>query len=637
MSLDRLTRNSGITANKFPSIDSAMSYNKHRVGDKFSTGLTEWLVVTTQTQLPLQGGLFADPISNIYISDFKYNHIQKLNELTTRGIQQSYTSRSSVESFKYSLKPITVIFNEKVTSSVPLLLMHHVEYKRAGSGMYFNRRMNTGIHYSPSNLESCATEPVVFESISGSFIRKSGALIGTTDNPVSLGDSTYVTLSDGCDVSIDITTSTGVKLGFNLSCCPGITGDRPSVGVAEQAGDSISVPKVAMYISRSWTHSIYKPMLRSANQSIVYAEANAGGKVIQPYCQRDGSFINSEVPYPVPEAVSAGKVGSTAITILGSLDFSIDTPTIENWRYPIIAKNADVRITEPHVEGDVAEHNIITLDSYIDVDNWSGLLATGSSTVVHSLGQDGADRAVILRGMPMRLGPANGVVGGTYTRPFLLIEDFGGAVADYGRMGDWHAVRRLDLSIVRSIFIDPSSGNDSNMGLTSNRPVRTMSTAIKVLNTVNRVGSSSAVTDINLKGNVVIDTITRAFKPFALWGNYSITAQASAYIELYDCGIVQLRQPTVVATASSIIRHVAGVNTILCDSTTVTGVAVCQTAGSGTIHLSVINSNTSGISKYIDGSGATITSLIVSGGSRNTAIDANPTGIAQLVLGTKYS
>ncbi|ASX09416.1 hypothetical protein CK627_00680 [Aeromonas dhakensis] len=601
------------------------------VGNVVSTGGTRWKIVSTPTPLALQGGLFAELIGDLFIGDFQSNEVAKLNAYITSGLASSYPTRAAVEAYKYSMRPITVVFNRKVTSAVPLLLMHHVKYQRQGAGLYFNRSMQSGMHYAPANLNSCATEPVIFELSGGVFVRKTGVLLGTPDNPVG-SDSDYITLSDGCDVSFDATTTTGVKLGFNFACCPGITGDKPSMGVAEQVGDAISVPKVAMLLSKSWSHSIDKAKLRSSQQSIVYSGANAGGVVTQPYCQRDGTLLNDAMPYSYPEAVSAGKNGSTAITILGTLDFTIDTPILENWKYPISATGADVTICDPHIEGDVAEHNVVLLNSYIDIDNWSGMLATGTGVMFHSLGQDGADRAVILRGMAMRLGAVAGLVGGTYTRAFLIIEDVSGAVTDFAKMGDWAAVRRFDLSIARSIYVDAVNGSDTNMGLTSAKPVKTISTAIKILNTINRLSPAQPITDINLKSDVTIDAITRAYKPFAIWGAFTLTAQAEAYIELYNCGMVQLRQPAINAVGAAAIRHLGGQLTILCDSTTVTGVAICQTAGAGSLHMNVNGGNTTGISKYVDGSGETAVTLIVNSASRNTGIDTTPTGANQLVV-----
>lgn len=621
----------------YASIEKMAADNGLVVGNIVSTGGSRWKIVSTPTPLPLQSGLYAELIGDLFVGDFAANQIAQINAYITAGISASYATRALAESYKYSMAPVTVVFNTKITSAVPLLLMHHVKYQRVGPGMYFNRAMQSGMHYAPSVLDSCATEPVVFELSGGEFVRKTGVLIGTPDNPVAVGDANYITMSDGCDVSFDATTATGVKLGFNFSCCPGITGDRPTMGIAEQAGDAISVPKVAMFVGRSWTHSIHEPKLRSSQQSIVYAEANAGGIITQPYCQRDGTFLNTAVPYSFPEAVSAGKNGSTAITVLRALDFNIDTPILENWKYPIVAKDADMRISEPHIEGDVAEHNIVILNSYVDIDNWSGMLATGTGVMIHSLGQDGADRAVILRGMPMRLGPVNGVVGGVYTRAFLIIEDIGGAVADFGKMGDWAAVRRLDLSISRSIYVDAVAGSDTQMGLTSSRPIQTMSTAMRILNAINRMAPAQAITDINLKSNITVDTITRAYKPFALWGAFTLTAQAAAYIELYDCGMVQLRQPAINAAAAAVLRHVGGHLDVLCDSTTVSGVAICQTSGHGSIHMNVKNGDTTGISKYVDGSGAVAVSLIVNSATRNTAIDSAPVGSNQLLLGSKFT
>ncbi|MDZ7451633.1 hypothetical protein U5E79_13330, partial [Escherichia coli] len=152
------------------------------LGQKVSTGGSRWEIVSEVTPMPIVNGLYAKLINELYVDDFSGTGTEKINALNayiTAGMASSYDNATDLEAYKYSLKPVHVVFTSRVESTVPLLLMRHVHYDQVGAQTYFNRQMPVGFYYAPTDLNTAATEPVVFELSGTSYVRKTGVLIGT--------------------------------------------------------------------------------------------------------------------------------------------------------------------------------------------------------------------------------------------------------------------------------------------------------------------------------------------------------------------------------------------------------------------------------------------------------------------------
>lgn len=617
-------------------------------GQKVSTGGSRWEIVSEATPMPIVNGVYAKLINELYVDDFAGTGTDKINALNayiTAGLASSYASVTALETYKYSLRPVTVLFTSRVESTVPLLLMRHVHYDQVGAPAYFNRNLKVGLHYMPSDLNTCATEPVVFTLSGGVYSRLGGVLIATPDNPIG-GDADYITMSDGFVFDLSVSTASDVKLGLNFCACPAFKSSRLSIGVIEASGNAVSCPLVGMMISLAWGHSLISPKVLAKRQGIVYVRANAGGVTTNPYVARAGSnSSNLTMVYTTPEITAAGKNVNAGITVLTTRDFVIDSPVVEWWRQMVIMDSSDVTIRSPHHE-DVASNPIlinqfVVRNSWLEVDDWSGISVTASGPVVYSIAMDGYDRAVILKGTPATGGPTGGIVGGSYTNAFLDIETVNDGQTDFGTFGDWNAVRRFGLPFPRDIYVNPTTGSDSNTGLTSARPLATVEQAIKNLNIIERLGIAKSAPDmvINVLSNATMSSVVRAFKSFRLSiSSITLNTSSSGYIELYGDLNIQLSNGTVAGSAEALLRHVYGkLNVEVSGTSTISTPAIVRTISQHPITLTQNGGITTGISRYVDGAGPAPVILMVKSANRNTTIDSVPVSTNQYLVGSRIT
>ncbi|MFV8840323.1 hypothetical protein [Enterobacter hormaechei] len=630
----------------FSSIQAMAADPTLTLGQKVSTGGSRWEIVSDSTSMPIVNGLYAKLINELYVDDFAGTGTEKINALNayiTAGIASSYPSVAAVETYKYSLRPVTVLFTSRVESTVPLLLMRHVHYDQVGAQTYFNRQMPVGFYYAPTDLNTAATEPVVFVLSGGAYVRKTGALIGTTDNDIS-DPNGYVTLSDGPLVDISISTSPSVKIGMNAALCPGIKGTNLSIGISEGSGNNVSSPLVGIYLRWSWGFDLRSPKVLAMRQGIVTYLANAGGRLTSPYVARAGSnSMNDQMVYSTTEWADAGKNKNTGITCITTRDFVIDEAIVEWWQQAYALYNSDLTIRKPHVEdvggNMIMRHNFVITNSYVDIDNWSQINYTCLSYAIYFVGQDGNDRKVLLRGMSPVGGFANGLVGGTQTNSPLRVENLSYATTDYGTIGDWSAISYVNLDYSREIHVNPSSGNDQNTGLVTSRPLATLERAIDLTNKISRNGSFSADFVINVYGSLSLTRIVRSYRGFRLnASSVTITTSTSGYIELYGDMNVQLNSGTLAGNSEPLLRHLYGkLNIEVGGTVAITTPAVVRTLSSHPIDLSQTGGNTTSILKYVDGAGIAVVTINVKSASRNVAIDSAPTSTNQLVAASRFS
>ncbi|MEX9793587.1 hypothetical protein [Morganella morganii] len=630
----------------FSSISEMVSDTSLLAGDIVSTGGSRWKMTTEQTPLKLNNGLYAKLINELYVDDFAGTGTDKINGVNayiTAGISSSYASLTVLEEYKYSLRPVTVLFTSRVESSVPLLLMRHVHYDQVGAQTYFNRQMPVGLYYAPEDLNSAATEPVVFVLSGGLYVRKNGALIGTTDNDIS-NPNEYVTLSDGPLVDISISTSPSVKIGMNAALCPGIKSTTLSVGISEGSGNNVSSPLVGIYLRWSWGFDFRSPKVLAMRQGIVTYLANAGGRFTNPYVARAGSnSMNDQMVYTTSEWTDVGKNKNTGITCITTRDFVIDEPIVEWWQQAYALYNSDLMIRKPHVEdvggNMIMRHNFVITNSYVDIDNWSQINYTCLSYAIYFVGQDGDERKVLLRGMSPVGGFTNGLVGGVQTNSPLRVDNLSSATTDYGSVGDWTAISYANLDYIREIHVNPITGSDQNTGLAYSRPLATLERAIEIINKINRNGQGNADFVINVYGSISLSRVVRSHKGFRLnASSVTITTSTGGYIELYGNVNVKLNSGTISGFAEPLFRHLYGkLNIEVGGTTKITTPAIVRTLSSHSIDLSQTGGNTMAILKYIDGSGIAVVTINVKSESRNTAIDSAPTSTNQLVAASRFS
>ncbi|HFI9227240.1 TPA: hypothetical protein ACGSNT_003037, partial [Escherichia coli] len=506
-------------------------------------------------------------------------------------------------------------------------------------------QMPVGFYYAPANLNTAATEPVVFVLSGGAYVRKTGSLIGTTDNDITDVNG-YITLSDGFVFDLSVGTLPNVKVGLNFALSPGFKGSKASIGITEYGGNDVSCPLVGVFIRWSWGFDLRSPKVLAKRQGIVFYLANAGGRLGNAYIARMGSnSSNLNMVYSTPSFTGAGKDMNTGITIITTRDFVIDEPVVEWWRQAFAIDSSDVTIRKPHVEdvggNMIMQHNIVVSNSYVDVDNWSQLNNTCLSYSIYAMNQDGSDRTVQLRGMPATGGFPNGLVGGSITSAFLHIDYIAAAAADVGKIGNWAAIRYLGLPIVRNIYVNPTTGSDENTGLNSSRPLASIEQAIKVLNIVSRIGiaSSSACVDINICSTTTITGIPRAYKSFRLnVVKGSINTTANGYIEVYGDLNIYIYSGTISGSSESLIRHVFGrLNVEITGNAIVNTPSIVKTTTSHPISISQTGGDTTKILKYVDGPGVSPVTIVVKTVNRNKAIDSVPVSQNQVIIGARIS
>ncbi|MEX9792251.1 phage head-binding domain-containing protein [Morganella morganii] len=624
----------------------AMISDDSLIDGKFTcTGGSRWKITTEQTPLKLNNGLYAKLINELYVDDFAGTGTDKINGVNayiTAGISSSYASLTVLEEYKYSLRPVTVLFTSRVESSVPLLLMRHVHYDQVGAQTYFNRQMPVGFHYMPSNYESAATEPVVFELVSGIYVRKQGVLIGTPDNDIADPDG-YVTLSDGFIFDLSVSTSSGVKVGLNFSMCPGAKGGKTSIGITERGGNSISSPLLGIFFRWSWGADFRSPKVLAMRQGIHLWKANAGLRLTNPYVARAGSNAQNEpLVYSSTEWDEAGKNQNTGITMHTVRDFVIDEPIVEWWRQAFAMDSTDVTIRKPHVEdvggNMIMRHNFVIANSYLDLDNWSQINYTCLSYVIYFCKQDGSERKVILRGMPPVGGFSNGLAGGVFTNTPVRVDHISAAISDYGKIGNWSAINYLGLDFVREIFVNSSTGSDENTGMTPSKPLASLEMAIEVINKLQAKGNHNPVFVINILSNIVMTRVVRSYKGFRInAASMTITSSNSAYIELSGNINITTASGTI-AGEQSMFYLLSGnvvVNVIGTSKYTTKNIVLCQ--GNGVLTIIQNSGNTSAITKYADGAGMASISIFVRSALRNTGIDGSPVSANQLLIGSKIT
>lgn len=624
--------------NGFASINSMQLSTKLEVGDKVSTGRSKWVITADETPVSLANGLYAELLTSLYVDDFSGSGTDKINSLNayiTHGIQSTYATSTLLEAYKYSLKPVHVVFTSRVESSVPLLLMRHVHYDQVGAQTYFNRQIPVGFYYAPTNLNTAATEPVVFELSGTSYVRKTGVLIGTPDNDITDVNG-YITMSDGFLFDLSVACFGGVKIGLNFSMSPGCKGTKTSIGITERGGNTVSAPLLGMYFRWSWGADFRSPKVLAMRQGIHLYKANAGLRITNPYVARAGSNAdNPELVYPATAWTTEGKNQNTGITCDTVRDFVIDEPVVEWWRQAFAFNDTDIHLRKPHVEdvggNMIMRHNFVIANSYLDLDNWSQINYTCLSYGFYFCGQDGNERKVIARGMPPVGGFSNGMVGGTFTNAPLRVENVSPAMTDYGSIGNWSAINYLGMDFYREIFVNPATGNDENSGFVSGRAVASLERAVEIINIVQQRGSFRGNFVINVSGSIALTRVVRAYKDFRINAAGSvITSSNTGHIEISGIGVI-LASGTFSGTAA-LLRHVADSNKVYLIGSVVVNTPAIVTAsiGLGTLHINqTAGTNTSGISKYVDGSGVVMVTLLVRAANRNTAIDSVPVSANQ--------
>ncbi|MDV7071340.1 hypothetical protein R3J21_07265 [Citrobacter werkmanii] len=602
------------------------------LGQKVSTGGSRWEIVSEVTPMPIVNGLYAKLINELYVDDFAGTGTEKINALNayiTAGMASSYASVTALETYKYSLLPVKVLFTSRVDSAVPLLLMRHVHYDQVGAQTYFNRQMPVGFYYAPTDLNTAATEPVVFELSGTSYVRKTGVLIGTPDNDITDADS-YITMSDGFVFDLSVACTGGVKVGLNFSMSPGCKGTKTSIGISERGGNTVSAPLLGMYFRWSWGADFRSPKVLAMRQGIHLYRANAGLRITNPYVARAGSNANNpELVYSTTAWTTGGKNQNTGITIDTVRDFVIDEPIVEWWRQAFALNETDVTIRKPHVEdvggNMIMRHNFVVANSYLDLDNWSQINGACLSYGFYFCGQDGSERKVLLRGMPPVGAFTNGLVGGAFTNAPLRVEHVSATTTDYGNMGKWSAISYLGMDFYREIFVNPSSGNDENTGFVSGRAVASLERAIEIINIVQQRGSFRGDFVINITGSLSLSRVVTSYKGFRInASSVTVTSSASAYIQLSGDINVTLASGTFSGTAALLYQLSGKIGVFVIGTATISTPSVITSTTQGQIFLQQISANTTGILKYVDGAGRAMVFLMVRSSSRNTSIDAVP-------------
>ena len=608
------------------------------LGQKVSTGGSRWEIVSEVTPMPIVNGLYAKLINELYVDDFSGTGTEKINALNayiTAGMASSYDNATDLEAYKYSLKPVHVVFTSRVESTVPLLLMRHVHYDQVGAQTYFNRQMPVGFYYAPTDLNTAATEPVVFELSGTSYVRKTGVLIGTPDNDITDMNG-YITMSDGFLFDLSVACSGGVKIGLNFSMAPGCKGTKTSIGITEHGGNLVSAPLLGMYFRWSWGADFRSPKVLAMRQGIHLYKANAGLRITNPYVARAGSNAdNPELVYPATAWTTEGKNQNTGITCDTVRDFVIDEPVVELWRQAFAFNDTDIHLRKPHVEdvggNMIMRHNFVIANSYIDLDNWSQINYTCLSYGFYFCAQDGGERIVIARGMPPVGGFSNGLVGGRFTNAApLRIENVSPAITDYGSIGNWSAISYLGMDYYRELFVNPSTGSDENSGFTSSRPVASLERAIEIINIVQQKGKFKGDFVINVAESVSLTRAVTSYKGFRInASSVTITASPSAYIQLSGDINVTLASGTFSGTAALLYQLSGKIGIFVIGTAAISTPAVITSTTQGQIFLQQISANTTGILKYVDGKGKSIVFIMVRSALRNTNIDSVPVSTNQ--------
>lgn len=618
------------------------------VGNKVSTGGSKWEIISNSTPVQLANGLYAKLINELYVDDFGGTGTEKIkgvNSYITAGLSSSYPSVAALEAYKYSLRPVTVLFTSRVESTVPLLLMRHVHYDQVGAQTYFNRQMPVGFYYAPTDLNTAATEPVVFVLSGGAYVRKTGALIGTPDNDIADVNG-YITMSDGFVFDLSVACTGGVKVGLNFSMSPGCKGSKASIGISEQSGNAVSSPLLGIYFRWSWGADFRSPKVLAMRQGIHLWKANAGLRITSPYIARSGSnSSNAELVYSAATWTAKGKNQNTGITCDTVRDFVIDEPIVEWWRQAFALNDTDVTIRKPHVEdvggNMIMQHNFVIANSYLDLDNWSQINYTCLSFGLYFCEQDGSQRKVLLRGMPPVGGFQNGLVGGSATNAPLRVEFVSSTMTDFGNIGSWDLISYFGIDFYREIFVHSTNGSDNNSGLTTTRPLATLEQALRNLNIIERVGISKSSPDtiINIFTDVTLSSVTRVFKSFRLnASSVVLTTSSNGYIELYGDLNVKCTNGTITGTAEALFRHVYGkINVEVSGTATISTPAIVRTVSQHPITLTQNGGTTTGISRYVDGSGLAPVILMIKSANRNTSIDSVPVSTNQYLVGSRIT
>lgn len=622
---------------EYSSIQDMQERSADAVGSILTSGATVWEVVADTTPLPLNSGLYATPRGAVYLDDYAgtgTEKIQFMNAYSTFLLKPSYPDATSLERDKYAAVPVEFMFTSTVTSSEPIQLMRHVHYNQVGAQAYFNRDLKVGFYYAPSNLESAATEPVVYILQNGVYVRKTGALIGTPDNNITDVNG-YITFSDGFLFDLSVACTGGVKVGLNFSMSPGCKGTKTSIGITQRGGNSISAPLLGMYFRWSWGADFRSPKVLAMRQGIHLYLANAGLRITNPYVARVGvNASNETLVYSTPELISNGKNQNTGITSVTARDYVIDEPIVEWWRQAFAFQNSDCTVRKPHVEdvggNMIMQHNFVIINSYLDIDNWSQINYTCLSYGIYFGKQDGSDRHVLLRGMPAIGGFTNGLVGGTFSNTPLIVDYVSTATTDYGKIGDWAAIASIGLTHSRQLFVNATTGSDINSGFTASKAVATLERAIEIVNKSRVSGSFSEPFVINVSSDLTLTRQVIARKSFRLLAAGSIiTSSASAYISLAEGVNVEVTSGTLAGTAALFYQKGLSAGVFITGTAVISTPAILTSAVAGIVSMQVIGGNSSGILKYVDGPGRALVHLMVRAPNRNTGIDDAPVSANQ--------
>lgn len=390
-----------------------------------------------------------------------------------------------------------------------------------------------GLWYEPvaGEYDTCAVSNYVYK-------RDTATGAGSSSSKWDFNTDIYY-LPDASDIDFNyfglpidtseltVITNDNVTLGVRVvNAIPTYTIRDLSIG--GKVGDHLSynfnkAPKVGLLHHSTYVTKYDSLRVVAGIQGVVISQANASVALDQPWIVSARKYPITTVPIykQVNDSSIYTQNGTVGITLFG--ECHLFKPTYENWNIGIAAIDVKfLRVDRPHAESlyglyefylqnckahitSKSHFGSMCVPSFTDVDGttvtqtdtFSALyLKDLNNPIQHYVKVDGhheyGDRLV-------RGENSGKVVEFNYSRCHV--------VAYFGQLGDSSLVRSFNTTLYDTIYVDPVTGDDKNLGLTTSKPVKTYIEALKRYDFVGNIKTLSFMNATEITGLANFDLV----------------------------------------------------------------------------------------------------------------------------------
>ena len=426
-----------------------------------------------------------------------------------------------------STKPKTVLQSSLYKHSKTLYIPPFIKFTQAiPVSTPHTTKTQIGIWYdpSPADYDTCAVSNYVYirDQATGTTNANSKWNFQTDiyyRPPSSEIDNNYFGLAIDLD-NLTVITNPHVTLGVRiLNAIPSYTFRDLSIG--GKIGDYLAYnnylcPKVGLLQHATYVTKYDSLRVVASVQGAVFSGSAASCVLDQPWIiSARTKPITTEPIYKQARTETYTQLGTVGITLLSS-ECHLIRPTYENWHIGIAAVEGEfLRVERPHAESvcGLYEFYIQKMRAWITSKSHFGSMCVSSFTDVGGAVIDQADTysAMYLKDLSNDTAYFVKVDGYIEYGTRAVRGENSSAVVDFdlsryyvvqyfGQIGNFDLVRSFNTNYYDTLYVDPASGNDNNLGFATQKPLKTYIEATKRLSKVKNISNVFFMNDTEING-----------------------------------------------------------------------------------------------------------------------------------------